>query len=136
MPITQLDILRRQAESAYRNQVQKETAQLRRSTSLVQQAARLTGRGAQALEQARQRGSQPRPGAIGSPQSGKCAPTDMCGCRRASPSTPRRDTGAGWCGKGWACSFALGPSCCCWGFCCAAASWRFNPETVTAARPL
>ena len=113
MPITQLDILRRQAESAYRNQVQKETAQLRRSTSLVQQAARLTGRGAQALEQARRQkgGGSPGPTGQPAPAGGHWEPAERQVC--AGPSTPRRDTGAGWCGKGWACSFALGPSCCC-----------------------
>ena len=94
MPITQLDILRRQAESAYRNQVQKETAQLRRSTSLVQQAAHLTGRGAQALEQARRQkgGGSPGPTGQPAPAGGHWEPAERQVCAdgyvRVSPRQP------------------------------------------------
>lgn len=44
MGTTQLDMIRRQAEAAARNKVSGAAARLRRETSLVNQASRLTGR--------------------------------------------------------------------------------------------
>lgn len=58
MGMTQLDIIRRQAEAAARNAVSGTTARLRRETSLVNQASRLTGKalqdGNEALRRRRQ----------------------------------------------------------------------------------
>ena len=50
--MTQLDIIRRQAEAAARNQVRRAAAGLRRDTSLVGQASRLTGKAVQAGQSA------------------------------------------------------------------------------------
>ena len=50
--MTQLDIIRRQAEAAARNQVRRAAAGLRRDTSLVGQASRLTGKAIQAGQSA------------------------------------------------------------------------------------
>lgn len=53
--MTQLDIIRRQAEAAARNQARRAAAGLRRDTSLVGQASRLTGKAVQAGQAAGQR---------------------------------------------------------------------------------
>ena len=44
MGITQFDIIRQQAEAAAKNAVSRASASLRRDTSLVNQASRLTGK--------------------------------------------------------------------------------------------
>ena len=62
MGMTQLDIIRRQAEAAARNAVSGTAARLRRETSLVNQASRLTGKalqdGNEALRRRRQRAAR------------------------------------------------------------------------------
>lgn len=50
MATTQLDIIRQQAEAAARNAVSRATGELRRDTSLVSQASRMTGKAFQAGE--------------------------------------------------------------------------------------
>ncbi len=52
MATTQLDIIRQQAEAAARNAVSRATGELRRDTSLVSQASRMTGKAFQAGEEA------------------------------------------------------------------------------------
>ena len=44
MGITQFDIIRQQAEAAAKNAASRASASLRRDTSLVNQASRLTGK--------------------------------------------------------------------------------------------
>lgn len=57
MGLTQLDIIRKQIESAAKNRIAGETAGLRRKTSLIGEVSRLTGRANRTLDQAAQQAS-------------------------------------------------------------------------------
>ena len=115
MGITQFDIIRQQAEAAAKNAVSRASASLRRDTSLVNQASRLTGKaireGEAAVKRAagrdrRRTAGEPRATAAADPGPGRRR-TAMCAAPRCSPSTRRRTTGAGCSAGGW------GP-CFCW----------------------
>ena len=62
MGLTQLDIIRKQIESAAKNRAAGEAAKLRRKTSLIGEISRLTGRANRALDDAVQQGAQWRAG--------------------------------------------------------------------------
>ena len=116
MGITQFDIIRQQAEAAAKNAVSRASASLRRDTSLVNQASRLTGKaireGEAAVKRAAGETAGGRPANPG-PRRPSTGPgpgrrrTAMCAAPRCSPSTRRRTTGAGCSAGGW------GP-CFCW----------------------
>ena len=62
MGLTQLDIIRKQIESAAKNRAAGEAAKLRRKTSLIGEISRLTGRANRALDDVVQQGAQWRAG--------------------------------------------------------------------------
>lgn len=93
MATTQLDIIRQQAEAAARNAVSRATGELRRDTSLVSQASRMTGKAFQAGEEAlrSQMGRSRRYGAVpgetvATPPPPPCPAAD--GYVRRSPVQP------------------------------------------------
>ena len=95
MATTQLDIIRQQAEAAARNAVSRATGELRRDTSLVSQASRMTGKAFQAGEEAL-RGQMSRASAT-PPGGGRlCAPLTGAACPRGG----QLPSGAGPAGGG------------------------------------
>lgn len=96
MGLTQLDIIRKQIESAARNRIAGETAGLRRKTSLIGEVSRLTGRANRAVDQALGRTGRRRrqddPGDIppGAPDTRQDAPEQILpdGYVRRSPVQP------------------------------------------------
>ena len=91
---TQLDIIRSQAASAARNASARARSELRRETSLVNQASRWAGRAAAQGEAAlRGRGG----GRRGSPPAGAGRSETPRPAPRCSPCAWRRGTGGGRC---------------------------------------
>lgn len=92
MATTQLDIIRQQTEAAARNAVSRATGELRRDTSLVSQASRMTGKAFQAGEETlKDRLGRPRRGTapgetVATPPPPPCPAAD--GYLRRSPVQP------------------------------------------------
>lgn len=85
MATTQLDIIRQQAEAAARNAVSRATGELRRDTSLVSQASRMTGKAFQAGEEALR-------GQMGRARRHRAAPGETV----AAPPPPPRPAADGY----------------------------------------
>lgn len=85
MATTQLDIIRQQAEAAARNAVSRATGELRRDTSLVSQASRMTGKAFQAGEEALR-------GQMGRTRHHRAAPGETV----AAPPPPPRPAADGY----------------------------------------
>ena len=73
MGLTQLDIIRKQIESAAKNRAAGEAAKLRRKTSLIGEISRLTGKANRTIDQAGREGTAHLCGRLCAPLAGAAA---------------------------------------------------------------